>query len=109
MSISNKFIYMVMYDIPIQTSKDAKAYRTFRKCLLNFGAYQLQESIYIIHLNNKAKSKKIYNELVILAPKEANIRGLIMTQSNFEAMEVISGEVSIGEKLIKRTYRIIEI
>lgn len=98
-----------MYDIPIETKKQAKDYRHFRKRLLELGGYQLQESVYLIHLNEKKQAAKIKRELSFSAPKEAHIRSLLITQRVFEKMDLIAGGLTFSEKIVSNRTGIIEI
>lgn len=99
----------MMYDIPIDNSAMSKEYRIFRKKLLSFGAYQLQESVYCIHLSDKKKMDKIRKELMFSAPLVSNIRSLLLTQKQFEEMHLIAGSLTMTEKILSDKTRIIEI
>lgn len=98
-----------MYDMPVDTPEQSKEYRFFRKKLLSFGAYQLQESVYCIHLGNKAKAEKIKKELILCAPKTAHIRSLLLTQQLFETMDMIAGDATFTEQILSVKTSIIEI
>lgn len=109
MDLKSKHILLIMYDIPCNSKEEASDYREFRKNLLKEGAYQIQESIYAIDvLDGKTESNKIENRLSLKAPLNSNIRSILLTQSHFDQMKVISGEITLGEKILKNSCRIIE-
>lgn len=106
MNTNNKYVYIIMYDVP--TVEDTKPYQYFRKQILALGGMMLQESVYTIHVNNKCTAKHIKNQLAVIAPEGSNVRGVMITSEMFENIDIISGELSIGEKVISKKYRVIE-
>lgn len=106
---SNGYIGMVFYDISVLDLKMRKKYDKFRKNLLRKGFYQLQESVYICKYNYKATINLHLEELRMLAPKEANVRMLILTQVQFNAMEVIAGEKNFYENILTQDNLILEL
>ncbi|WP_295196088.1 CRISPR-associated endonuclease Cas2 [Veillonella sp.] len=50
---------LIMFDLPVETAADRKAYRAFRKFLLATGFYMMQESIYAKLVLNQTEANKI--------------------------------------------------
>ena len=77
--MSYRFMRMlVMFDMPTETANDRKAYRQFRKFLINEGFIMHQFSVYTkILLNN--------------TPKNGHITALTVTEKQFSRMIYLSG------------------
>lgn len=107
--MNSKYTSILLYDIPSKSKEEVKLYSKFRKKILAEGYYQLQESVYIKVIANKSVNIRIANELKLLAPLNSNIRMLLLPEKTFERIEVIAGELSISEKIVKKDIKIIEI
>ncbi|APX71565.1 CRISPR-associated endonuclease Cas2 [Companilactobacillus allii] len=83
---------MIMFDLPTLTAQDRKNYRQFRKNLLNDGFIMMQESIYTCLLVNGTSAKFLENKINVYAPKKGLIQSLIITEKQYEAMRLITGE-----------------
>ncbi len=81
-----------MFDLPTLTAQDRKNYRQFRKNLLNDGFIMMQESIYTCLLVNGTSAKFLENKINVYAPKKGLIQSLIITEKQYEAMRLITGE-----------------
>lgn len=107
--MNTNYIGLLMYDISIDNTTQQKEYNNFRKTILKTGYYQLQESIYICRYKYK---DKISNDLTLfkeIAPKNSNIRFILLTKQQFSSMEIISGEKSFIEKILTEKNCIIEL
>ena len=106
---TNDYIIMIMYDIPINNNKDRKDYVNFRKILLKKGYYQLQESIYICKVSYKSTITSHQLEMKKLAPKDSNVRMLVLTKNQFNSMYIIAGEKTFFESILSEERKIIEL
>lgn len=109
MSIDNSYIGMVMYDIPVNDKKARKNYEFFRKTLLKKGYYQIQESIYVCKFSYKSTVVAHQLKLKSIAPKDSNIRMLILTKNQFHSIFVISGTKTFIEEILNNEKTIIEL
>lgn len=100
---------ILFYDMPMLTADERKRYRDYRKCLIENGFYQLQESVYIKALKTKESYKNLQQKLIEKLPKGAKIRLILMTEKAFDGMEYLAGQPSVVEKIMSSHYRIIEI
>ena len=50
----------------------------------------------------KEKIELAEKQLAVLAPKNSSIRSIIFTEEQFQKMKILSGEVTIGERILKR-------
>lgn len=105
--MNTRFIYMLLYDIPNQAK--SKEFRLFRKEIKKLGAIMLQESVYIFYLSSKEAVLVLKNKLSIIAPPESHIRGIRLTQQQFEEIDILCGYLDVGEKLLKKDFFIIEV
>ncbi|GKQ42137.1 CRISPR-associated endoribonuclease Cas2 [Companilactobacillus sp. RD055328] len=93
--MSYRFMRMiVMFDMPIDTVSEQRAYRKFRKFLINEGFIMHQYSIYSkILLNGTAKNTMV-NRLQDNNPKSGNITILTVTEKQFSRMIYLNGKIN---------------
>ena len=108
MTMSIEYIGLLMYDMPMQTDIEILEYKNFRKKLIEKGYYQLQKSIYIVRSKTKEKIELAEKQLTMLAPKNSSIRSIILTKEQFQKMKVISGDTTLGEKILNDKNKILE-
>lgn len=85
---------LVMFDLPVATSADRKAYRTFRKFLLSTGFYMMQESIYAKLVLNQTEANKVMTYVRWQKSPEGLVQMLVITEKQFSKMETLVGEVT---------------
>ncbi|MFA7411620.1 MAG: CRISPR-associated endonuclease Cas2 [Tissierellaceae bacterium] len=90
-----------MFDLPVVTDNEKRAYREFRKFLLKNGFEMLQFSIYIRTCPNRSFAKKFYKKIEINSPRKGDIRLLTITEKQFEDMEWIICDHKEKRELIK--------
>jgi len=108
MTMSIEYIGLLMYDMPMQTDIEILEYKNFRKKLIEKGYYQLQKSVYIVRSKTKEKIELAEKQLTMLAPKNSSIRSIILTEDQFQKMKVISGDTTLGEKILNDKNKILE-
>ncbi|MBU4689959.1 CRISPR-associated endonuclease Cas2 [Mycoplasma zalophidermidis] len=88
---------IVMYDISFEDEIAVKQYTQFRNNLLKLGYFMMQYSIYVKcipnHLSYEYEKKKIINYL----PSNANIRIFMITESQYQNIELLTGKKSLNE------------
>ena len=98
--MSIEYIGMIMYDLPMHTDNEILRYKNFRKKLIEKGYYQIQKSVYIMRSKTKEKIELAEKQLSMLAPENSSIRSMILTEDQFQKMKILSGEVTIGERIL---------
>lgn len=78
-----------IFDLPVVTHNEKRAYRTFRKFLLKNGFQMLQYSVYIRTCPNRSFASKFYKKIKANSPRKGDIRLLTITEKQFEDMEYI--------------------
>lgn len=87
-----------MFDMPMETSDERKAYRKFRKFLIDEGFIMHQFSVYSKLLLNNSASNAMLERLKANNPKKGNITLLTVTEKQFARMVYLYGQrdTSIG-------------
>lgn len=83
---------IVMFDLPVTTSKGKKEYARFRKYLIKSGFMMLQESIYCKLATNDTAAETIISNVRNNKPDEGLVQVLRVTEKQFARMEYIVGE-----------------
>jgi len=83
---------LVMFDLPVLTSKQRREYRIFRKFLIKNGFMMLQESNYCKLVPNSASGEALIQALRLNKPPEGSVQVLKVTEKQFAKMEYLVGE-----------------
>lgn len=78
-----------IFDLPVITNNEKRAYRNFRKFLLKNGFEMLQFSVYIRTCPNRSFANKFYKKIRAHAPRKGDIKLISITEKQFEDMECI--------------------
>lgn len=85
---------IIMFDLPMETSKDKRNYRKFRKFLIENGYSMMQYSIYSKIILNRSvlnyQKLKIYEN----APPKGYVDSLVVTEKQYVNMETIVGDAA---------------
>lgn len=85
---------MVMFDTPVETSEQRRAYRHFHKALIREGFLMMQYSIYVRVCINKKTAEFVEKRISPLAPAGSKVQTLTITEKQYQAMHFITGEPS---------------
>lgn len=85
---------IVFFDLPTQTNEQRRIYRNFRNLLIKKGFIMLQESVYCRMALNLTVARQLIDNLKREKPKNGLIMVLVITEKQFEKMEIITGEFS---------------
>ncbi|WP_074520843.1 CRISPR-associated endonuclease Cas2 [Lachnospira pectinoschiza] len=83
---------LVMFDLPVLTSKNMKDYRQFRKYLIKSGFLMMQESVYCKLAPNSVAADSIVDNIRKNKPPEGLVQVLKVTEKQFSKMEYVVGE-----------------
>lgn len=89
-----------MFDLPIETEKEKRIYRIFRKNLLKEGFVMMQYSVYIRTCPNRDYCKRLEKRIQKVAPEKGNVRLLVITEKQYLDMKLIVGSKNETEKAI---------
>jgi CRISPR-associated protein Cas2 len=91
---------MCMFDLPMDTPKDQKAYRIFRKELIVNGFQMLQYSVYYRVVPDRQAAKKYEGILKKLTPPHGEVRLLYISEKQFDDMQLLVGSRSHQEEVV---------
>lgn len=80
-----------MFDLPVETEEEKRAYRCFRRDLIREGFAMMQYSVYIRTCPSRDYCKRLGKRVQKIAPKKGNIRLLTVTEKQYEDMRLIIG------------------
>lgn len=85
---------VLFFDLPVETAKNRKDYRDFRKNIIKEGFIMLQESVYYKLVINRTALEFSKNRVKKVCPKEGSVFLLTVTEKQFSAMEIFCGELN---------------
>lgn len=83
---------ILMFDMPVETAEERKAYRKFRKFLIKEGFIMHQFSVYSKLLLNNSANNAMLERLKVNNPKKGSITLLTVTEKQFSRMIYLNGE-----------------
>ena len=89
---------LVFFDLPVKTAMERKVATQFRKFLLNDGYHMLQYSIYARICNGTDSVEKHKNRLYNSLPANGSVRMLVITEKQYQSIEILVGELKSEEK-----------
>lgn len=107
--MNTRYVIFLFYDIPNNSKEENYRYTKFRKYIISIGFIMLQESVYIKNIKTKEKYVTIKRDLRLAAPPDSNVRSLLITEKNYNNLDLISGSQTFEEKIISKKTRIIEL
>ncbi len=93
---------ILFFDLPMNTKKEKRVYRNFRKYLIKNGYMMMQFSVYCRIFANREAA---VNHITILkrnVPKEGQIRIMLVTEKQYSKIEIIVGGKSKQEEIVTR-------
>ena len=88
---------LVCFDLPVQTKTERKTATKFRNFLLKDGYYMIQFSLYGRVCNGYDSVETHHERLLRNLPDNGSIRYLVITEKQYESMEVLVGELKKEE------------
>lgn len=83
---------MAMFDLPVDDKDARRRYTQFRTLLLDNGFSQLQYSVYARCCDSEATAETQRRKIVRKLPSDGNVRLIMITDRQFEKMEVYVGK-----------------
>ncbi len=88
----NRFMrVIVMFDLPVETLKQQRAYRKFRKWLIKSGFIMMQQSIYSKIVLNPTAAKFLINQIKNNCAEEGLVQAMTITETQYASIEFIIG------------------
>ena len=89
-----------MFDLPIDTEKERRAYRTFRKHLLEEGFLMIQYSVYVRTCPTREYANRLQTRMRSYVPENGNIRLLTVTEKQYDEMILLVGKRKKTEEVV---------
>lgn len=83
---------MIMFDLPVETAKQRKQYRQFRKSLINEGFLMIQYSVYVRVCVTKKSATLMENRIKTFLPENGTIQALTLTEKQYNNMHFLVGD-----------------
>lgn len=98
--VKDKFMrILLMFDMPTKSKKDQKNATKFRNALIKLGFFMIQFSIYVRICKGLMSAKSTIKSIEKILPPCGNIRVLIITEKQFDNMQILLGEASFNEQI----------
>lgn len=91
---------IVLFDLPVKTTRQKKAYVSFRRFLLQDGYDMIQWSVYGRILNGHDAAEKHLARLEGHLPPEGSVRSLQISERQYTAMRILVGETGFQENSV---------
>lgn len=99
---------ILMFDLPMETSKNKRDYRKFIKYLKLNGYLRMQYSVYSKLVLNRNVLKFHENKIKQNVPPKGKIQTIVVTENQYTNMQYLVGEPSADE-IIMTTERVVEL
>lgn len=92
---------IVFFDLPVKTKRERRSATQFRNYLLEDGFYMVQFSVYARVCKGNDMVEMHKQRLKMNVPNEGSIRVLVITEKQYENVEILLGRKSKYEKPIE--------
>lgn len=89
-----------MFDLPVDTDKEKRAYRKFRTDIIKEGFVMIQYSVYSRVCPDRQYAKALEKRLKKLVPTQGNVRLLMVTEKQYQDMVFLVGHKTITEEKV---------
>lgn len=91
---------LCMFDLPVETEEQRRAYRIFRKNLIQEGFMMIQYSIYVRICPSREYANRLENRIKKGIPQDGNVRLLCVTEKQYADMKLLVGSRQTAETAI---------
>lgn len=85
---------MVMFDLPVETSEQRRAYRKFRKKLIEEGFLMIQYSIYVRICVSRQSAKYMEERIKNFLPTDGLVQTMMVTEKQYNDIHFLLGKSS---------------
>lgn len=83
-----------MFDLPVETLKQQRGYRKFRKWLITSGFIMMQQSIYSKIVLNPTAAKFLIKQIRNNCAEEGLVQAMVITEAQYASIELVIGNSS---------------
>ena len=92
---------IVFFDLPVKTKQERRKATQFRNFLIKDGFYMIQFSVYARVCNGNDMVEIHKQRLRMNIPDEGSIRTLVITEKQYDNVEILLGKKSFYEKPVQ--------
>ena len=74
---------LCMFDLPVETGEEQRAYRQFRKNIMKEGFIMMQYSVYVRTCPSKEFAERIEKRIKRIVPAKGNVRLISITEKQY--------------------------
>ena len=82
---------IVMFDLPVTTSEERRAYNQFRRELIKDGFLMMQESVYCKLAMNAVSANLVKQRVNRIKPRKGVIQLMVITEKQYSQIEYLLG------------------
>lgn len=82
---------MIIFDLPVATSKDRRNYRRFRRALIDEGFLMIQYSVYARVCKTKKSAAYMEQRIATVKPPTGTVQTLMVTEAQYQSMHFMVG------------------
>lgn len=91
---------LCMFDLPMESGEEKRAYRNFRRDLIKEGFVMMQYSVYVRVCPSREYANRLEKRIQKFIPEEGNVRLLCVTEKQYSDMKLLVGSRSSAEESI---------
>lgn len=91
---------IVLFDLPVKSKPDKRAYQQFHKFLISDGYVMMQFSVYTRITNGLDGTQKHLARLRANLPSKGSVRAMSVTEKQYESMLFLVGRPTTQEKTV---------
>lgn len=95
--MNNFMRLIVFFDLPVKTKTERRTATQFRNFLIKDGYYMIQFSVYCRVCNGYDAVETHKQRLNAHLPDNGSIRALVVTEKQYEKMEILIGNLKVEE------------
>ncbi len=97
--LEDKFMrVLLLFDLPTRTKQDQKRAAKFRSALVKLGFFMMQFSVYMRICKGHSAARAAVARVRGVLPPQGNVRSLIITEKQFDNMEILLGSAGFNER-----------
>lgn len=98
--LEDKFMrVLLMFDVPTKSKKEQKYATKFRNELIKQGFFMMQFSVYMKICKGISSANSAVERVRGILPPLGNVRALIITEKQFDNMQILLGSAEFNEKM----------
>ncbi len=91
---------LCMFDLPVESADEKRAYRLFRKNLIKEGFFMIQYSVYVRTCPTREYANRLETRVRKFTPDRGNVRILCVTEKQYNDMKLIVGNRKNTEEIV---------